>query len=55
MCRVLVANPLMAYMPCLVYCLFSTCNQFDHLLVKKQWELVCNCHRKHLEESVGPL
>ena len=40
MCRVLVAIPLVVSMPRLVYCLFSTCNQLDHLIVKKQWELV---------------
>ena len=55
MCRVLVANPLVVGMPRLVYCLFSTCNQFDHLAVKRQWELIRKFHKMHLEDSVGPL
>ena len=55
MCRVLVANPLVAGLPRLVYCLFSTCNQFDHKVVNKQWELIQKYHKKYIEEVVGPL
>ena len=38
MCSVFVANLLVVSMPRLVYCLFSACNQFDHLIVKRKWK-----------------
>ena len=40
MCHVLVANLIVVGVPRLVNYLFSTCNQFDQLIVKRKWELI---------------
>jgi hypothetical protein len=42
----LVANPLMARMPRLIYGLLGTCNQFGHLQVKNQWDFIRKFYKK---------
>jgi hypothetical protein len=36
-CRILVANPLVAGLPRLVFCLLATCNKFTAAIVEDQW------------------
>lgn len=55
MCRVLVANPLVARMPRLVFCLLATCNKFDIALLEKNWAQIHEFLRDILEASIGPL
>ncbi len=55
MCCVLVVDPLMVGLPRLVYYLLSIYNQFGHLQVESQWELIQKLHKKYLEENIGPL
>jgi len=55
MCCVLAITPLVVGFPRLVYCLLSTCNQFGHLQIKSQWELIQKLHKIYLKKYISPL
>lgn len=38
--RVLIANPLIEFLPNLVLLVQLTCNKFDSMFVKEQWESI---------------
>ena len=51
-CRILVANPLVTRMPCLVFCLLATCNKFTATIVEDQWTQIHNYYRTILEPRI---
>jgi hypothetical protein len=55
MCRILVANPLVAGMPHLVFFLLATYNKFTAAVVEDQWAHIHKYHRAILEPRIGPL
>lgn len=53
--RAVLLNPLHPSLPKIAILIAPTCNRFDHVFVQRQWQVIDDLYKEHLEPVLGPL